>query len=77
MLAAAVKLDRGVDGDRVQDGDEKGDIHEVFARGIARGARDRARAVKLGEFYWQDGGDTRAIKNVGSTRVELVEFELK
>jgi hypothetical protein len=47
----------------------------------APGARDRARAVKLGEFYWQDGdkdgGDTRAIKNVGSTRVQLVEFELK
>jgi hypothetical protein len=43
----------------------------------APGARDRARAVKLGEFYWQDGGDTRAIRNVGSTRVQLVEFELK
>jgi len=36
-----------------------------------------ARAFKLGDFFWQDGGDTRAVKNVGSTRVQLVEFELK
>jgi quercetin dioxygenase-like cupin family protein len=43
----------------------------------APGARDRAKAVKLGEFFWQDGGDTRAIKNVGLSRVQLVEFELK
>jgi len=43
----------------------------------APGARDRAKALKLGEFYWQDGGDTRAIRNVGPTRVQLVEFELK
>ena len=41
------------------------------------GARDRARAFKLGDFFWQDGGQTRAIRNVGTTRVELVEFELK
>ena len=43
----------------------------------APGARDRARAFKLGDFFWQDGGETRAIRNVGTTRVELVEFELK
>jgi hypothetical protein len=43
----------------------------------APGARDRAKAVKLGEFFWQDGGETRAIRNIGSTRVQLVEFELK
>lgn len=41
------------------------------------GARDRARAFKLGDFFWQHGGQTRAIRNVGTTRVELVEFELK
>jgi hypothetical protein len=41
------------------------------------GARDRARAFKLGDFFWQDGGQTRAIRNAGTTRVELVEFELK
>jgi hypothetical protein len=43
----------------------------------APGARDRNKAVKLGEFFWQDGGETRAIRNVGTTRVQLVEFELK
>ncbi len=43
----------------------------------APGARDRAKAVKFGEFYWQDGAETRAIRNVGTTRVQLVEFELK
>jgi hypothetical protein len=41
------------------------------------GARDRARAFKLGDFFWQEGGETRAIRNAGTSRVELVEFELK
>jgi hypothetical protein len=41
------------------------------------GARDRSRAFKLGDFFWQEGGQTRAIRNAGTTRVELIEFELK
>jgi quercetin dioxygenase-like cupin family protein len=41
------------------------------------GQPDRAMALKLGEFFWQDPGVTRAIRNNGTTRLEIVEFELK
>jgi hypothetical protein len=34
-------------------------------------------APRQGEFYWQDAGTTRAVRNVGTTRIELVEIELK
>ena len=37
----------------------------------------RAMAPRQGEFYWQDAGTTRAVRNVGTTRIELVEIELK
>jgi hypothetical protein len=29
------------------------------------------------EFFWQEANRTRAVRNVGSTRIELVEIELK
>jgi len=41
------------------------------------GKPDRGIAPHAGEFFWQDGGVTRAVKNIGTTRVELVEVELK
>ena len=41
------------------------------------GQPDRGMSLKLGEFYWQDSGVTRAVRNSGTTRVEIVEFELK
>ena len=41
------------------------------------GQADRAMSLKLGEFYWQDRGVRRAVRNIGTTRIELVEFELK
>jgi hypothetical protein len=41
------------------------------------GQPDRATNPKLGEFYWQDPGVTRVIHNIGVTRVEFLEFELK
>ena len=41
------------------------------------GRPDRGIAPHAGEFFWQDAGVTRAVKNVGVTRVELVEVELK
>lgn len=41
------------------------------------GQPERSMSLKLGEFYWQDSGVTRAIRNSGTTRLELVEFELK
>jgi hypothetical protein len=41
------------------------------------GESDRGMALRLGDFYWQEGGTTRAVRNIGTTRIELVEFELK
>jgi hypothetical protein len=41
------------------------------------GQPDRAMLLREGEFYWQDPTVTRAVRNRGTTRVELVEFELK
>ncbi len=41
------------------------------------GQPDRGMHPKLGEFYWQDPGLTRALHNIGTTRVEFLEFELK
>lgn len=41
------------------------------------GQPERGMSLKLGEFYWQDSGVTRAVRNSGATRVEIVEFELK
>ena len=41
------------------------------------GAPDRGMALRLGDFYWQEPAGTRAVRNIGTTRVELVEFELK
>jgi hypothetical protein len=44
---------------------------------IVPGQPDRGMNLRLGEFYWQDPGVTRAVRNTGKTRVELFEFELK
>jgi len=44
---------------------------------LAPGQPDRGMNLRLGEFYWQDPGVTRAVRNTGTTRLELVEFELK
>jgi len=41
------------------------------------GKPDRAKAPRSGDFFWQDAGETRAVRNAGSTRIELVELELK
>jgi hypothetical protein len=41
------------------------------------GRADRGIAPHPGEFFWQDVGITRAVRNVGTTRLELVEVELK
>lgn len=48
-----------------------GEIVETVA-----GQPEQAMSFKLGEFYWKEPG-TRAVKNTGTTRVELVEYELK
>jgi hypothetical protein len=41
------------------------------------GLPDRAMAPRSAEFYWQEAGTTRAVRNAGATRIELVELELK
>jgi hypothetical protein len=44
---------------------------------IVPGEPDRGQMLRLGDFYWQEPGTTRAIRNVGTTRIDLVEMELK
>ena len=43
----------------------------------AAGQPDRSKAPRSGEFFWQEAGTTRAVRNVGTTRIDLVEIELK
>lgn len=38
---------------------------------------DQEMILKLGDFTWQEPGAIRTLRNVGATRVEFVEFELK
>jgi hypothetical protein len=44
---------------------------------IVPGEPDRGMAIRHADFYWQEPGARRAVRNVGTTRVHLVEFELK
>lgn len=44
---------------------------------IVPGAPDRAMAPRHGDLYWQEAGTTRAVRNIGTTRIEIVELELK
>jgi quercetin dioxygenase-like cupin family protein len=41
------------------------------------GELDRSRVLRTGQYFWQDPGVTRAIRNTGTTPVHIVEFELK
>jgi len=41
------------------------------------GQPERAMSLRMGEYFWQDPDATRAVRNSGPTRVEIVEFELK
>lgn len=41
------------------------------------GQPERGMAPKYGEFYWQEAGVTRAVRNNGMSRIEIVEFEFK
>ena len=44
---------------------------------LVPGQPDRGMNLRLGEFYWQNPGVTRAVRNTGTTRLEFIEFELK
>lgn len=41
------------------------------------GKAERRKAPHRGEFYWQEPGMTRGVRNVGTTRLELIELEIK
>jgi hypothetical protein len=42
------------------------------------GEVDRGQALNVGDFYWQEpSAAPRAVKNIGTTRIQIVEFELK
>ena len=44
---------------------------------VIPGRADRGMAPYPGDFIWKDAGETRSIKNTGTTRLEFVEFEMK
>lgn len=44
---------------------------------IVPGAPDRGWYLAEGQYFWQDAGVTRSIRNIGTTPVEFLEFELK
>ena len=44
---------------------------------IIKGEMDRPLALRSGDFYWQEPGATRTIRNTGTTAINVVEFDLK
>jgi len=52
-------------------------VHGGVLAEMVPGSADRGMAPYEGDFIWQDAGQTRAVKNTGTTLVEFVEFELK
>ena len=41
------------------------------------GHADRGWVISTGEFYWQEPAVTRGLRNIGTTRIEMLEFEIK
>jgi hypothetical protein len=41
------------------------------------GKAERRKAPRRGEFYWQDAGTSRAVRNIGTTRLDFIELEIK
>jgi hypothetical protein len=52
-------------------------VHGGVLAEMVPGSADRGMAPHEGDFIWQDAGQTRAVKNTGTTLIEFVEFELK
>jgi len=52
-------------------------IHGGVLAEMVPESADRGMAPYEGDFIWQDAGQTRAVKNTGTTAIEFVEFELK
>jgi hypothetical protein len=52
-------------------------VHGGVLAEMVPGSADRGMAPNEGDFIWQDAGQTRAVKNTGTTQIEFIEFELK
>jgi hypothetical protein len=52
-------------------------VHGGVLAEMVPGSADRGMAPYEGDFIWQDAGQTRVVKNTGTTLIEFVEFELK
>ena len=52
-------------------------VHGGVLAEVIPGNADRGMAPYDGDFIWKDAGETRSIKNTGTTRLEFIEFELK
>jgi hypothetical protein len=52
-------------------------VHGGVLAEVIAGNADRGMAPYDGDFIWKDAGETRSIKNTGTTRLEFIEFELK
>jgi quercetin dioxygenase-like cupin family protein len=52
-------------------------VHGGEIAELASGKRDRAMMLRMGDFFWQEPGATRAVRNIGDSAVEFVEIELK
>jgi len=52
-------------------------VHGGVLAEVIPGSADRGMSPYEGDFIWQDAGQTRAVKNTGTTLIEFVEFELK
>lgn len=78
LRAWRVKLEPGQAADEISQGApglrivvRGGEIVEVLPDG-----RERSMMLRMGDFFWQDAGTVRALRNTGPTMVELIEFEL-
>jgi hypothetical protein len=52
-------------------------VHGGVLAEVIPGNAERGMAPYDGDFIWKDAGETRRIKNTGTTRLEFIEFELK
>jgi hypothetical protein len=52
-------------------------VHSGVLAEMVPGADDRGMAPNVGDFIWQEEGQTRAVKNIGTSLIEYVEFEIK
>ena len=52
-------------------------VHGGVLAEVIPGSADRGMAPYDGDFIWKDAGETRSIRNTGTTRLEFIEFELK